>query len=924
MSLLTQIFGSRNQRLLKKLQKNVRDINALEATLEALSDEALKAKTAEFRTRIAAGASADDLLVEAFAVCREASKRVLKMRHFDVQLVGGMVLHQGKIAEMGTGEGKTLMSTLPAYLNALTGKGVHVVTVNDYLAQRDAEWMGRLYSWLGLTTGINLSQADHDTKQQAYAADITYGTNNEFGFDYLRDNMVYEARERVQRGLSFAIVDEVDSILIDEARTPLIISGQAEDHTEMYRKINAVPPMLSLQIGEETPDGKGRVEVPGDYTRDEKANTVLLTEAGHEKAEQILTTLGVLAEGASLYDAANITLIHHLYAALRAHTLFHKDQQYVVQNGEVIIVDEFTGRLMSGRRWSDGLHQAVEAKEGVRIQNENQTLASITFQNYFRMYGKLSGMTGTADTEAYEFQEIYGLETVVIPPNRPSQRQDKQDQVFKSAPGKVNAVVADIRDCYSRGQPVLVGTTSIESSEQLSAILTEAKLPHNVLNAKQHAREAEIIAQAGRPQMITIATNMAGRGTDIVLGGNVERQIQLIEADTSIAEEGKAASAQTLRDEWQSLHDQVVAAGGLHIIGTERHESRRIDNQLRGRSGRQGDPGSSRFYLSLDDSLLRIFAGDRVRAVMERLKMPEDEPIEAGIVSRSIESAQRKVEARNFDIRKQLLEYDDVANDQRKVIYSQRNELLESADMVEMSLSLRKGVFTELFHTHVPPESMEEQWDISALQMALANEWMVDIPLVDMLKAEPDLSEEELLERVLQAADAVYEAKVALIGRESFGSFERSVMLQSIDTHWREHLAALDHLRQGIHLRGYAQKNPKQEYKREAFELFSQMLDLIRNDVVRIVMTVHVQSQQEVELAEQQLAQAHVENLNYQHADFDPSLAPEELLAPAAPPKQPEAPLTQAMANAMAKAGRNDPCPCGSGKKYKQCHGKLA
>ena len=924
MSLLTQIFGSRNQRLLKKLQKNVRDINALEATLEALSDEALKAKTAEFRTRIAAGASADDLLVEAFAVCREASKRVLKMRHFDVQLVGGMVLHQGKIAEMGTGEGKTLMSTLPAYLNALTGKGVHVVTVNDYLAQRDAEWMGRLYSWLGLTTGINLSQADHDTKQQAYAADITYGTNNEFGFDYLRDNMVYEARERVQRGLSFAIVDEVDSILIDEARTPLIISGQAEDHTEMYRKINAVPPMLSLQIGEETPDGKGRVEVPGDYTRDEKANTVLLTEAGHEKAEQILTTLGVLAEGASLYDAANITLIHHLYAALRAHTLFHKDQQYVVQNGEVIIVDEFTGRLMSGRRWSDGLHQAVEAKEGVRIQNENQTLASITFQNYFRMYGKLSGMTGTADTEAYEFQEIYGLETVVIPPNRPSQRQDKQDQVFKIAPGKVNAVVADIRDCYSRGQPVLVGTTSIESSEQLSAILTEAKLPHNVLNAKQHAREAEIIAQAGRPQMITIATNMAGRGTDIVLGGNVERQIQLIEADTSIAEEGKAASAQTLRDEWQSLHDQVVAAGGLHIIGTERHESRRIDNQLRGRSGRQGDPGSSRFYLSLDDSLLRIFAGDRVRAVMERLKMPEDEPIEAGIVSRSIESAQRKVEARNFDIRKQLLEYDDVANDQRKVIYSQRNELLESADMVEMSLSLRKGVFTELFHTHVPPESMEEQWDISALQMALANEWMVDIPLVDMLKAEPDLSEEELLERVLQAADAVYEAKVALIGRESFGSFERSVMLQSIDTHWREHLAALDHLRQGIHLRGYAQKNPKQEYKREAFELFSQMLDLIRNDVVRIVMTVHVQSQQEIELAEQQLAQAHVENLNYQHADFDPSLAPEELLAPAAPPKQPEAPLTQAMANAMAKAGRNDPCPCGSGKKYKQCHGKLA
>jgi len=652
MSLLTQIFGSRNQRLLKSLQKNVRDINALEPALELLSDEALKAKTPELKAKIAGGMRTDEVLVEAFAVCREASKRALKMRHFDVQLVGGMVLHEGKIAEMGTGEGKTLMATLPAYLNALTGKGVHIVTVNDYLAQRDAEWMGQLYTWLGLTTGVNLSQASHDTKQAAYVADITYGTNNEFGFDYLRDNMVYESRERVQRGLAFAIVDEVDSILIDEARTPLIISGQAEDHTELYRKINAVPPMLILQIGEETPDGKGRIEVPGDYTRDEKSHQVLLTEAGHEKAEQILAGMGLLAEGASLYDAANITLIHHLYAALRAHTLYYKDQQYVVQDGEVIIVDEFTGRLMSGRRWSDGLHQAVEAKEGVRIQNENQTLASITFQNYFRMYGKLAGMTGTADTEAFEFQEIYGLETAVIPPNRPSQRKDRQDQVFKSTQGKYNAVLADIQDCYQRGQPVLVGTTSIENSEQLSALLTGATLPHNVLNAKQHAREAEIIAQAGRPQMITIATNMAGRGTDIVLGGNVQRQVQLIDADASIADANKATHAQQLRDEWQSLHESVVAAGGLHIIGTERHESRRIDNQLRGRSGRQGDPGSSRFYLSLDDSLLRIFAGDRVRAVMNRLNMPEDEPIEAGIVSRSIESAQRKVEARNFDSRK--------------------------------------------------------------------------------------------------------------------------------------------------------------------------------------------------------------------------------------------------------------------------------
>ncbi|RYE68228.1 MAG: preprotein translocase subunit SecA, partial [Oxalobacteraceae bacterium] len=711
MSFLTKIFGSRNQRLIKQYQKTVREINALEPQMEKLSDAELKAKTAEFKERVAGGTTLDEILVEAFAVCREAAKRVMKMRHFDVQLIGGMVLHYGKIAEMGTGEGKTLMATLPVYLNALSGKGVHVVTVNDYLAQRDAEQMGRLYSWLGLTTGVNLSQMDHDTKQQAYGSDITYGTNNEYGFDYLRDNMVYDAKERVQRALNFAVVDEVDSILIDEARTPLIISGQAENHTDLYHKINELPPLLTLQVGEETPDGKGDVEVPGDYTKDEKAHTVLLTEAGHEKAESILTEMGLLPEGASLYDSANITLVHHLYAALRAHVLYHKDQHYVVQNGEVVIVDEFTGRLMTGRRWSEGLHQAVEAKEGVRIQNENQTLASITFQNYFRMYAKLSGMTGTADTEAYEFQEIYGLETVVVPPNRPSQRKDRQDQVYKSAQEKYGAMVNDIRDCYERGQPVLVGTTSIENSELLSGILNQAKLPHNVLNAKQHAREAEIVAQAGRPKMITIATNMAGRGTDIVLGGMVEKQIQIIEADESLSPEQKSTQSQTLRDEWQSLHDHVVAQGGLHIIGTERHESRRVDNQLRGRSGRQGDPGSSRFYLSLDDPLLRIFAGDRVRAIMDRLKMPEGEPIEAGIVTRSIESAQRKVEARNFDIRKQLLEYDDVANDQRKVIYTQRNELLEAAEISELIASLRTGVFTEVVRAHVPAESVEEQWD---------------------------------------------------------------------------------------------------------------------------------------------------------------------------------------------------------------------
>ena len=919
MSFLTKIFGSRNQRLLKQYQKIVHEINALEPGLETLSDAQLQAKTPEFKARFAQGETLDVILPEAFAVCREASKRVLGMRHFDVQMMGGMVLHFGKIAEMGTGEGKTLMATLPIYLNALSGKGVHVVTVNDYLAQRDAEWMGQLYGWLGLTTGINLSQLEHDAKQAAYAADITYGTNNEYGFDYLRDNMVYEAADRVQRSLNFAVVDEVDSILIDEARTPLIISGQAENHTELYYKINEVPKLLTLQIGEETPDGKGVVEVPGDYIKDEKAHQVLLTEAGHDKAEGILTQMGLLPEGASLYDASNISLIHHLYAALRAHALYFKDQHYVVLNDEIVIVDEFTGRMMTGRRWSDGLHQAVEAKEGVRIQNENQTLASITFQNYFRMYVRLSGMTGTADTEAYEFQEIYGLETVVIPPNRPSARKDRQDQVYKSAEEKYGAMLKDIQDCYERGQPVLVGTTSIENSELLSGILTNAKLPHNVLNAKQHAREAEIIAQAGSPQGITIATNMAGRGTDIVLGGNVAKQVQLIEASETLSSSEKQTQAQKLRDEWQSLHDQVVTAGGLHIIGTERHESRRVDNQLRGRSGRQGDPGSSRFYLSLDDALLRIFAGERLRAIMDKLKMPEGEPIEAGMVTRSIESAQRKVEARNFDIRKQLLEYDDVANDQRKVIYQQRNELLEAHDMSEMIASLRDGMFHDIVRAHVPAESVEEQWDITGLQSTLANEWALEVPLVQMLEAEPNLTDDDIVERVRDAAHISYDAKVAVVGRESFAGFERSVMLQSIDSHWREHLAALDHLRQGIHLRGYAQKNPKQEYKREAFELFSQMLDMIKNEVVKIVVTVRIQSREEIEAAEQKMAQSQIENVHYQHADFDANATPEEMLAPT-PVIEDE---TQ-VADRGPKIGRNDPCPCGSGKKFKQCHGRLA
>ena len=912
--LLTQIFGSRNDRLLKQYRRVVERINALEPTFSALDEAALKGKTAEFKERLAKGETLDDLLPEAFATVREAGKRVFKMRHFDVQLIGGMTLHAGKVAEMRTGEGKTLMATLPVYLNALAGKGVHVVTVNDYLASRDAEWMGRLYNYLGLSTGINVPGMDREAKQAAYAADITYGTNNEFGFDYLRDNMVYDPADRVQRGLNFAIVDEVDSILIDEARTPLIISGQADDQTELYVRINAIAPKLKQQIGEADPrTGEGVIE-PGDYTLDEKGRQVYLTEAGHENAERLLTEAGLLVEGASLYDPANITLMHHVYAALRAHYLYHRDQHYVVQNGEVVIVDEFTGRLMSGRRWSDGLHQAVEAKEGVQIQSENQTLASITFQNYFRMYGKLGGMTGTADTEAYEFQEIYGLETVVIPPNKPVIRQDENDLVYKTAKEKYDAVIADIRDCHEKGQPVLVGTTSIENSELLAQLLTRAGLPHQVLNAKQHAKEAEIVAQAGRPGVITIATNMAGRGTDIVLGGNVEKQVQFLEADESIPEDEKARRIQQLKDEWAGLNAQVKAAGGLRIIATERHESRRIDNQLRGRAGRQGDPGASRFYLSLDDPLMRIFAGDRVRAIMDRLKMPEGEAIEAGIVTRSIEGAQRKVEARNFDIRKQLLEYDDVSNDQRKVIYQQRNEILVADSLTEQITNLRQATMTEVVRTYVPADSLEEQWDLPALERTLREEWQLEVPLVAMVEASDSVTDEDVLAKVLEAADAAFQAKLDLVGEAQFKPFMRMVLLQSIDTHWREHLAALDYLRQGIHLRGYAQKNPKQEYKREAFELFAQLLDVVKMEVTRVLMTVRVQTQEQVSQAAEALEDQaeRISNVSYIHPTEDGGVSADP------------APQAVAAGDEVPRVGRNDPCPCGSGKKYKSCHGRLA
>ena len=898
--LFRKLFGSRNDRLVKQYFEQVAVINALEPEMQALSDEQLRAKTEEFKSRFQAGETLDQLLPEAFAVVREGGRRVFQMRHFDVQLIGGMVLNAGKIAEMRTGEGKTLVATLPAYLNALTGKGVHVITVNDYLAKRDAEWMSRLYNFLGLTVGINLSQMPHDAKQQAYAADITYGTNNEFGFDYLRDNMVYTAEERVQRSLSYALIDEVDSILIDEARTPLIISGQADDSIDLYNQMYGIAAQLVRQTEEEG---------EGDYWVDEKAQQVILSESGHEHAEQLLEKSGLLAEGASLYDAASISLVHHLYASLRAQSLFHKDQHYVVRDGQIVIVDEFTGRMMTGRRWSDGLHQAVEAKEGVTIQKENQTLASITFQNYFRMYGKLSGMTGTADTEAYEFNQIYGLETVVIPTHRIMQRKDQMDKVYRTAREKYNAVIEDIKECQGRGQPVLVGTTSIENSELIAELLIKAKLEHQVLNAKQHEREAHIIVQAGRPGVITIATNMAGRGTDIVLGGNPEPEVDLVRADESLSDAEKQAKIATIKAEWQLRHDAVLAAGGLHIIGTERHESRRVDNQLRGRSGRQGDTGSSRFYLSLEDQLLRIFASDRVSAIMERLKMPEGEAIEHPWVTRAIENAQRKVEGRNFDIRKQLLEYDDVANDQRKVIYEQRNELLEVTDVGQTISAMRHDVIDNMVSTYVPPGSVEEQWDVASLEKVLQGEFNLQLPLQKMLEESPDLHEETLRETIQNAAEEAYAGKEEMAGADTMRQFERAVMLQSLDNHWREHLAGLDHLRQGIHLRSYAQKNPKQEYKREAFELFGALLDTVKHEVTQVTMQVQVKNAADLEAVEKP---TELENVQYQHTDYDEALA--------SPESEDGAPFERE----GVKIGRNDPCPCGSGQKYKQCHGKLS
>ena len=921
---LTKIFGSRNDRLLKTYRKTIAQINALEPQYEKLDDAQLRAKTQEFKERNAGGETLDSLLAEAFAAVREGSKRAMKMRHFDVQLLGGMSLHNGKISEMGTGEGKTLTSTLPVYLNALTGKGVHVVTVNDYLASRDARWMGKLYDFLGMTVGINLPTLSREEKQAAYRCDITYGTNNEYGFDYLRDNMVYEVSDRVQRGLNFAIVDEVDSILIDEARTPLIISGQAEDHTAMYIAMNKVVPLLSKQEGEADPRTGEGVTKPGDFTLDEKTHQVFLTEQGHENAERILFNLGLIPEGATLYDPANITLMHHLYAALRGNHLYHRDQHYVVQDDEsggkeIVIVDEFTGRLMSGRRWSEGLHQAVEAKEDVQIQAENQTLASITFQNYFRLYAKLAGMTGTADTEAFEFSEIYGLETTIIPPNRVSKREDQLDRVYKTTREKYEAAIKDIRECYERGQPVLVGTTSIENSEIIDQLLIKEKLPHQVLNAKQHAREADIVAQAGKTGMITIATNMAGRGTDIVLGGNVEKIIEALQADETMDAAAQEKEAARLRAEWAKEHEQVKTLGGLRIIATERHESRRIDNQLRGRSGRQGDNGSSRFYLSLDDPLMRIFAGDRVKAIMDRLKMPDGEAIEAGIVSRSIESAQRKVESRNFDIRKQLLEYDDVSNDQRKVIYQQRNDIMDAVSLTGQIASLREGCFTDLTRQYVTPESVEEQWDIAGLENVLRDEWQIEMSLSKDIEGAAAMTDEDILEKVIAAANTVFADKLAQIGEENFVQFERMVLLQSIDTHWREHLSSLDYLRQGIHLRGYAQKQPKQEYKREAFELFGQLLDSVKNDVTKTLMTVKIQSSEELNEAAEAIENRgeNIANVTYtaptETGDVEVRFNEDtQRLSSALTPEQ------------MQRTGRNDPCPCGSGKKFKQCHGKLS
>ena len=913
--LLTKIFGSRNERLIKQYRRQVAAINKLEPAMEALSDAELQAKTQEFRDRIAKGATTDELLTEAFAVVREASKRVLGMRHFDVQLIGGMVLNDGKIAEMRTGEGKTLTATLAVYLNALAGKGVHVVTVNDYLASRDADWMGRLYNWLGLSVGKILSQQDTAVKKEAYAADITYGTNNEFGFDYLRDNMEYDVSARRQRGLYFAIVDEVDSILIDEARTPLIISGPADDNTDLYLRINEIPPLLTRQQEE-----KGE----GDYWVDEKAHQVYISESGHVKLEKILAERGLVGPGESLYSPKNIILMHHLMASLKAHTLFKRDQQYVVQDGEIVIVDEFTGRLMPGRRWSEGIHQAVEAKEGVRIQHENQTMAWITFQNYFRMYEKLSGMTGTADTEAYEFQDIYGLETVVIPTHRKMIRIDEQDKVYRTVAEKYQAIVEDVKACHAKGQPVLLGTTSIENSELLSQLLTKEGIEHNVLNAKQHEREAQIVLDAGRPGMVTIATNMAGRGTDIVLGGGINKAVGAIEADETLSAEEKAQRIAEVKSQWQKLHDEVVAAGGLRIIGSERHESRRIDNQLRGRAGRQGDPGSSCFYLSMEDQLLRIFGGDRMRAIADRLKLEPGVAIESKMLTRMIESAQRKVEGRNYDIRKQLLEFDDVQNDQRHEIYGLRNEILEATDCSELIKNLREGYFTDLFRSFVPADTVEEQWDLDALNDKLKSGFGIEIDFKKMLDADTATTDEDLLKALIDRANEIYEAKETLVGHDAFAAFGRSVLLQVIDQLWRQHIAALDALRQGIYLRGYAQKQPKQEYKREAFTMFEQLLDSIRETTTTVLMRVEIKQPEEAQAAAQ-------DNLARGEARADAShLADADASQGLNAPNDQGSSLDQLSADENARlqaafrhCGRNDPCPCGSGKKFKDCHGRL-
>ncbi|MEV3813166.1 preprotein translocase subunit SecA [Aeromonas allosaccharophila] len=902
-TLLTKIIGSRNDRTLKALRKIVKQINAMEPQFEALSDAELQAKTAEYRQRIEQGETLEQLLPEAFATVREASKRVFGMRHFDVQLIGGMVLNSNRIAEMKTGEGKTLTATLPAYLNALSGRGVHVVTVNDYLAKRDAEANRPLFAFLGMTVDCNVPGMDASQKRDAYAADITYGTNNEFGFDYLRDNMAFSPEQRVQRPLNYALVDEVDSVLIDEARTPLIISGPAEDSSELYIRVNKLIPLLVKQDKEDTEEYTG----DGHYTVDEKNRQALLTENGQIFVEELLKKEGLLDENDSLFSASNISLLHHVNAGLRAHTLFERNVDYIVQKDEIVIVDEHTGRTMPGRRWSDGLHQAVEAKEGVKIQNENQTLASITFQNYFRLYNKLAGMTGTADTEAFEFQQIYGLDTVVIPTNKPMVRKDMGDLVYLTANEKYAAIIEDIRQCVAKGQPVLVGTVSIENSELLSGILTKEKIPHKVLNAKFHAMEAEIVAQAGQTGAVTIATNMAGRGTDIVLGGNWQAEIAKLENPTSeqIAE---------LKAAWQVRHDAVLAAGGLHIIGTERHESRRIDNQLRGRSGRQGDPGSSRFYLSMEDTLMRIFASDRVTGMMKKLGMEEGEAIEHPWVTKAIENAQRKVEGRNFDIRKSLLEFDDVANDQRKVVYEQRNELLDTNDISETIHVIRDDVYGAVIDEYIPPQSLEEMWDVPGLEARLKADFALDLPLQQWLAEDDKLYEEKLRERILDEATKLYAHKEALVGKEVLRNFEKAVMLQTLDGLWKEHLAAMDHLRQGIHLRGYAQKNPKQEYKRESFDLFTQMLETLKRDVVSILSRVQVQERDVEAMEEQQRQQAEAAPRTYTHAAAESQLADEEAAG--------EEGHTTFVRDEQ-KIGRNDPCPCGSGKKYKHCHGQL-